>query len=65
MLRIYLAGRYGRIEELRQCAADLQVRGHVVTSRWLWPATEADIEDVLPDADEFPIDYHLHARQIP
>lgn len=34
-MKIYLAARYGRRDELRSYAADLAVRGHEVTSRWL------------------------------
>lgn len=63
MLKIYLAGRYGRIDEIRQCAADLIVRDHLITSHWLWPDTEAEIEDVPPDAESFPQEYHELALQ--
>lgn len=34
-MKIYLAGRYGRREQLKQVREVLQKRGHVVTSRWL------------------------------
>lgn len=34
-MRIYLAGRYGRREELRSYASELTSMGHTVTSRWL------------------------------
>ena len=34
-MRIYLAARYSRREELNDYKADLEAMGHVVTSRWL------------------------------
>lgn len=34
-LSVYLAARYSRRAEMRAHAADLHVRGHTVTSRWL------------------------------
>ena len=34
-MRIYLAARYRRIEEMRRCAQDLAALGHQVTSRWI------------------------------
>jgi nucleoside 2-deoxyribosyltransferase len=34
-LRIYLAARYRRIEEMRRYAQDLAALGHQVTSRWI------------------------------
>ena len=34
-MRIYLAARNYRLDELRQYANDLQMMGHQVTSRWL------------------------------
>ena len=34
-MRIYLAARNYRLDELRQYADDLQMMGHQVTSRWL------------------------------
>lgn len=34
-MKIYLAARYSRLEELNEYRAELQDRGHVVTSRWL------------------------------
>lgn len=35
MASIYLAARYSRAAELRQCRADLHNLGHSVTSRWI------------------------------
>lgn len=34
-MRVYLAARYSRREELLGCKADLEAQGHTVTSRWL------------------------------
>lgn len=34
-MKIYLAGRYGRREELSGYRSELEEMGHVVTSRWL------------------------------
>ena len=34
-MRIYLAGRHNRRDELRRCADDLRKMGHEVTARWL------------------------------
>jgi hypothetical protein len=35
-MRIYLAARYGRREELLGYRSRLEAAGHRVTSRWLW-----------------------------
>lgn len=35
MSLVYLAGRYGRREELLSKAGELEAAGHVVTARWL------------------------------
>jgi len=35
-MRIYLAARYGRRQELLGCRVQLDAIGHQVTSRWLW-----------------------------
>lgn len=48
-MRIYLAGRYSRREELAGYAAELGALGHTVTSRWLlglheWPGRRGDSE---------------------
>lgn len=48
MLMVYLAGRYGRREELAGYAAELRAAGIGVTSRWL----EGDHEMPLGDYDE-------------
>ena len=42
MTRVYLAGRYSRREELRTHAAELELAGHTVTSRWLVGHDELD-----------------------
>ena len=34
-MKIYLAARYSRMEELRGYAAEISAAGHVVTARWL------------------------------
>lgn len=60
-MRIYLAGRYGRRQELAGCAARLRGLGHVVTSRWLEgnhemldesPDHEAHRQFALDDRDD-------------
>ena len=43
---IYLAGRYGRREELAGYAKQLEAKGHHVTSRWL--AGEHEAKDEKP-----------------
>lgn len=35
-MRIYLAARYSRYEEMQGYAAQLAAMGHVITSRWIW-----------------------------
>lgn len=40
-MKVYLAARYGRRDELRRYAADLMTHGHQVTSRWLAGQHEA------------------------
>lgn len=47
MVRIYMAGRYGRREELKGYAARLKGLGCTVTSRWLDGGYELD--DNAPD----------------
>ena len=34
-MKIYLAGRYGRLEQFRELRSNLHELGHIVTSRWL------------------------------
>lgn len=34
-MKIYLAARYGRREELAGYRKELEAEGHIVTSRWL------------------------------
>ena len=48
-MRIYLAARYSRMEELRGYAAELVDAGHVITARWILggngiPETAVDME---------------------
>lgn len=50
MLRIYLAGRYGRRQELRGYAEWLKSFGSEVTSRWLY--SDHEMDDDAPDDDE-------------
>jgi nucleoside 2-deoxyribosyltransferase len=47
---IYLAGRYGRRQELAEYAERLRAMGHEVSSRWLLGEHEA--KDVNPTKDE-------------
>jgi len=51
MTRFYLAGRYGRREELLDYAADLVHRGHGVTSRWLGGGHQAEELDAGGNGD--------------
>ena len=44
MVKIYLAARYGRREELRVIARKLEDLGHIITSRWIWTEWEANCE---------------------
>lgn len=42
-MKIYLAARYSRRDEMREIAAKLEQMGHVITSQWLdtnWEVTE-------------------------
>lgn len=67
-MRIYLAGRYSRREELLVYKADLEAAGHVVTSRWLAGAHQWDpvaaqmespeeaIDSIPPEAVRFALD---------
>lgn len=41
-MKIYLASRYSRAPQLRECRADLESLGHVVTSRWIEGGHELD-----------------------
>jgi nucleoside 2-deoxyribosyltransferase len=34
-MKVYLAARFSRIDEMRECCAQLEARGFTVTSRWL------------------------------
>lgn len=49
-MTIYLAGRYGRQNELLGYAEELHALGHIVTSRWLLAAHE--MRDENPNHDE-------------
>lgn len=53
-MRFYLASRYGRRDELRGYAEELQALGHEVTSRWLWEGDEGVTDDggTLRGSDE-------------
>lgn len=46
-MNIYLAGRMGRREELREYAEELMGSGHVVTARWLF----GDLDTSRSEAD--------------
>ena len=48
--KFYLAARYSRREELLGYAADLQVMGHVVTSRWLLGGHQVSDDGLRDDA---------------
>lgn len=48
-MRIYLAARYSRRQELQGYAATLREMGHVVTSRWLLPGEHEGEAD--PDTE--------------
>lgn len=50
-MRIYLASRYGRREELCECRDVLERMGHVVTSRWLSGNHAIGGMDAPPDGD--------------
>ena len=43
-MKIYLASRYSRIEELKGHAEELVILGHEVTSRWLKGGHRVDDE---------------------
>lgn len=53
-LKIYLAGRYGRRDELMDYARDLADKGHIVTSRWLDGTHENDETARAYEAGESP-----------
>lgn len=56
-MRIYLAARYARMEEIRGYGEQLEAAGHIVTSQWIKgkeeggkgakAAAQMDIDDVL------------------
>lgn len=48
-MRIYLAGRYGRRDELAGIAGQLEAMGHEITSRWLSGEHEAKDESPTPE----------------
>lgn len=50
-MKVYLAARYSRREELRAYAADLVARGYEVTSRWLHGHHQVDNEGLSEEAD--------------
>jgi hypothetical protein len=50
-LKIYLAARYSRRDELRAIASDLRRLGHTITSRWLdttWEGKDATGSSAAP-----------------
>lgn len=48
-MKIYLAARYGRHEEMQGYAKQLMMRGHLVTSRWIWGAHKIEDDDLYDD----------------
>jgi hypothetical protein len=48
-MKIYLAARFSRQQELRNYAFQLRNQGHEVTSRWLEEGAEKTYEDLTPD----------------
>lgn len=55
-MRIYLAARYSRREELLGYRADLEAAGHIVTSRWLAGDLARTVTDRASSADEDRVD---------
>lgn len=60
-MRIYLAARYSRREELLGYRTDLEAAGHLVTSRWLagahqWDPLAAGIESPETAMETIPIE---------
>jgi len=51
-MKIYLAARYSRREELLSYRSDLQAMGHVVTSRWLDGDYEVDSRGLSKEASQ-------------
>lgn len=67
-MRIYLAARYSRREELLGYKADLEAAGHVVTSRWLagahqWDPVVEQIESPEAAIDSIPLEAVRFARE--
>lgn len=54
-MRIYLAARYSRHEEMQENAADLEAAGHTVTSRWIRGSHKLD-PDRVDEAERFAIE---------
>lgn len=50
-MKIYLASRYGRLEEMAQYAKLLQEDGHEITSTWVWGNEEGLSNEDIADLD--------------
>lgn len=50
-MRIYLASRYSRLDELQAVRRELHSMGHVVTSRWLNGEHQAENDRLEPGAE--------------
>lgn len=50
-MRIYLASRYGRLEEMAGYARLLQEDGHEITSTWVWGNEEGLSNEDIADLD--------------
>ena len=64
-MKIYLAARYSRLEEVLENAEELMLAGHEVTSRWIFgshewsraeQAAQAEFTDVPLEAQKFALD---------
>ena len=49
-MKIYLAARYSRIDELNRYANDLRAMGHIITSRWLQGAHQIGDDGLSEEA---------------
>jgi len=57
VLKIYIAGRYGRRKELAECAEELRAIGHSITSRWLTGIHDAlDEKPSIEEARRFALE---------
>lgn len=50
-MNIYLAARYSRHPEMQIIAKDLMLRGHTITSRWIWGEHAAHDSALLDPAN--------------